>query len=210
MTVGALCSAPPSNCSRTTGRQRPGERGRARESCEANDFRTARSPRPLARSGSRPSRRTAASRSAATPWSPIVADGALIAYSKQDEDPRQLDGKMVVVWLDDQPTVRWFRHLRPLRPAPRREPRYRPPAAAHRPRRHGRPAPVPARPLDRYAPLIRPTACPSSRDRLQSPPAIRRLHSRAAFTSSGSPPGKARPAPSRRRSVPSAPGPRSP
>jgi SOS-response transcriptional repressor LexA len=42
--------------------------------------------------------------------SPIVADGASIAYSKHDEDPRQLDGKMVVVWLDDQPTVRWFRH----------------------------------------------------------------------------------------------------
>lgn len=42
--------------------------------------------------------------------SPIVADGAWIAYSKQEEDPRQLDGKMVVVWLDGQPTVRWFRH----------------------------------------------------------------------------------------------------
>ena len=42
--------------------------------------------------------------------SPIVADGASIAYSNHEEDPRQLDGKMVVVWLDDQPTVRWFRH----------------------------------------------------------------------------------------------------
>jgi hypothetical protein len=41
--------------------------------------------------------------------SPIVADGAFIAYSKMDEEPRQLDGKMVVVWLDNQPTVRWFR-----------------------------------------------------------------------------------------------------
>jgi hypothetical protein len=41
--------------------------------------------------------------------SPIVADGASIAYSKFDEDPRQLDGKMVVVWVDNQPAVRWFR-----------------------------------------------------------------------------------------------------
>ena len=41
---------------------------------------------------------------------PIVVDGARVAYSKYDDDPRQLDGKMVVVWLDDQPTVRWFRH----------------------------------------------------------------------------------------------------
>lgn len=42
--------------------------------------------------------------------SPIIADGASIAFSNHDEDPRQLDGKMVVVWLDNQPTVRWFRH----------------------------------------------------------------------------------------------------
>jgi hypothetical protein len=42
--------------------------------------------------------------------SPIVADGASVAYSKHEEDPDQLDGKMVVVWLDNQPTVRWFQH----------------------------------------------------------------------------------------------------
>jgi len=41
---------------------------------------------------------------------PILADGACIAYSKYDEDPRQLDGKMVVVWLENQPTIRWFSH----------------------------------------------------------------------------------------------------
>jgi hypothetical protein len=41
---------------------------------------------------------------------PIVVDGARVAYSKHDDDPRQLDGKMVVVWLEGQPTVRWFRH----------------------------------------------------------------------------------------------------
>jgi hypothetical protein len=40
---------------------------------------------------------------------PILADGAYVAYSNQDEDSRQLDGKMVVFWLDDQPIVRWFR-----------------------------------------------------------------------------------------------------
>jgi hypothetical protein len=42
--------------------------------------------------------------------SPIVANGAIVAYSKDDEDPRQLDGKMVVVWLDNVPSIRWFRH----------------------------------------------------------------------------------------------------
>ena len=41
---------------------------------------------------------------------PILADGACAAYSKYDEDPRQLDGKMVVVWLENQPTIRWFSH----------------------------------------------------------------------------------------------------
>ena len=41
---------------------------------------------------------------------PIVADGASVAYSAHDEDVRQLDGKMVVVWLEDQPVVRWFQH----------------------------------------------------------------------------------------------------
>jgi hypothetical protein len=41
---------------------------------------------------------------------PILADGACVAYSKQDEDPRLLDGKMVVVWLDNQPAIRWFSH----------------------------------------------------------------------------------------------------
>ncbi len=41
---------------------------------------------------------------------PMVAEGACVAYSKHDEDPRQLDGKMVVVWLGDTPTVRWFSH----------------------------------------------------------------------------------------------------
>lgn len=41
---------------------------------------------------------------------PILADGACVAYSKHDEDPHQLDGKMVVVWLENQPTIRWFSH----------------------------------------------------------------------------------------------------
>jgi hypothetical protein len=41
---------------------------------------------------------------------PIVADGASVAYSARDEDVRQLDGKMVVVWLENQPVVRWFQH----------------------------------------------------------------------------------------------------
>jgi hypothetical protein len=41
---------------------------------------------------------------------PIVVDGAGVAFSREEEEPSQLDGKMVVVWLQDQPTIRWFRH----------------------------------------------------------------------------------------------------
>lgn len=40
---------------------------------------------------------------------PILADGAYVAYFRESEEPRHLDGKMVVVWLEDQPTIRWFR-----------------------------------------------------------------------------------------------------
>ena len=39
---------------------------------------------------------------------PILADGARVAYSKDEEDPSQLDGKLVVVWLENEPTIRWF------------------------------------------------------------------------------------------------------
>jgi hypothetical protein len=39
---------------------------------------------------------------------PIVADGASVAYAKNEEDVRQLDGKLVVAWVDNQPIVRWF------------------------------------------------------------------------------------------------------
>ena len=41
---------------------------------------------------------------------PIVADGASVAYAKNEEDVQQLDGKMVVTWVDNQPVVRWFQH----------------------------------------------------------------------------------------------------
>jgi hypothetical protein len=40
--------------------------------------------------------------------SPIVADGAYVAFSKTEEDPAALDGKMVVAWVEGKPVVRWF------------------------------------------------------------------------------------------------------
>jgi hypothetical protein len=40
---------------------------------------------------------------------PIVADGAYVAFARHEEDLAQLDGKMVVVWFDDEPQIRWFR-----------------------------------------------------------------------------------------------------
>ncbi|MGE3821115.1 MAG: S24 family peptidase [Isosphaeraceae bacterium] len=45
-----------------------------------------------------------------TSMSPIVADGAYVAFAKQEEDPARLDGKMVIAWVDHQPIVRWFSH----------------------------------------------------------------------------------------------------
>jgi hypothetical protein len=39
---------------------------------------------------------------------PIVADGASVAYARDEDDLRQLDGKMVIAWIENQPVVRWF------------------------------------------------------------------------------------------------------
>jgi hypothetical protein len=41
---------------------------------------------------------------------PVVADRASVAYSAQDESPEQLHNKLVVVWIDNEPMVRWFQH----------------------------------------------------------------------------------------------------
>ena len=42
--------------------------------------------------------------------SPIVAEGASVAYATNEEDVRHLDGKMVVAWVENQPVIRWFQH----------------------------------------------------------------------------------------------------
>lgn len=39
---------------------------------------------------------------------PIIADGAFVAHSGDEEDASSLDGKLVVAWLQGGPTVRWF------------------------------------------------------------------------------------------------------
>lgn len=41
---------------------------------------------------------------------PIVAAGASVAYSDHDEDFFDLDGKIVVAWIEDRPIVRWFQN----------------------------------------------------------------------------------------------------
>jgi phage repressor protein C with HTH and peptisase S24 domain len=41
---------------------------------------------------------------------PIVADGASIAYASEEDDLRELDGKMVIAWLENEPVVRWFQY----------------------------------------------------------------------------------------------------
>ena len=42
--------------------------------------------------------------------SPIVADAAYVAFAKNEETPEDLDGKMVVAWIDDKPVVRWLQN----------------------------------------------------------------------------------------------------
>jgi hypothetical protein len=39
---------------------------------------------------------------------PIVADGAFVAFAETEEDPDALDGKLVVVQIDGSPIVRWL------------------------------------------------------------------------------------------------------
>jgi len=39
---------------------------------------------------------------------PILMDGAYVAFAKSEEPLADLDGKMVVTWIDNQPIVRWF------------------------------------------------------------------------------------------------------
>ncbi len=39
---------------------------------------------------------------------PILMDGAYVAFAKDAEPLAELDGKMVVAWIDNQPLVRWF------------------------------------------------------------------------------------------------------
>jgi hypothetical protein len=41
---------------------------------------------------------------------PILMDGAYVAFSKAEESPASLDGKMVVAWVDNTPVVRWLQY----------------------------------------------------------------------------------------------------
>jgi hypothetical protein len=40
---------------------------------------------------------------------PIVAHGAQVAYAENEEPFNELEGKLVVAWIDAKPIVRWFR-----------------------------------------------------------------------------------------------------
>jgi hypothetical protein len=39
---------------------------------------------------------------------PVIAEGASVAFSGDDEDAEVLDGKIVVAWIDDVPLIRWY------------------------------------------------------------------------------------------------------
>ncbi|GAC1475878.1 MAG: hypothetical protein NVSMB9_29200 [Isosphaeraceae bacterium] len=39
---------------------------------------------------------------------PIVADGAYVAFAKSEEPAANLDGRIIVAWVRDEPIVRWF------------------------------------------------------------------------------------------------------
>ena len=84
--------------------------GNSAETTSRSRATTARGFRSLAASGSPRSATIAAFVVSGDSMAPIVADGASVAYAKDEEDVQQLDGKMVVTWLDNQPVVRWFQH----------------------------------------------------------------------------------------------------
>ncbi len=42
--------------------------------------------------------------------SPIVADGAIVAYAEAEPAAESFQDKLVVAWLDGRPAVRWFQH----------------------------------------------------------------------------------------------------
>ena len=126
-----------------------------------DDSTAARSPRLRApvtsrpgASGSTPSATAACIRIEGDAMSPIVADGAYVAFAKTRKSRPTLDGKMVVAWVDGQPMVRWFQHcgryavLRAENPAP--TPARSSSTWRTRPRRR-----VPPGPLDQHAALTR-------------------------------------------------------
>ena len=39
---------------------------------------------------------------------PLLADGAYVAYSETTEELAALSGNLVVAWIDGNPLVRWF------------------------------------------------------------------------------------------------------
>ena len=39
---------------------------------------------------------------------PLMVHGAYVAFSRTEEDPSTLDGRMVVAWVENAPIVRWF------------------------------------------------------------------------------------------------------
>jgi hypothetical protein len=41
---------------------------------------------------------------------PVIADGAFVAFSRTEESPAELDGKIVVARSEGQAIVRWFHH----------------------------------------------------------------------------------------------------
>jgi DNA-binding transcriptional regulator YiaG len=42
--------------------------------------------------------------------SPIISAGAYVAFAETEEPAASLDGKLVVVWIDGRPMVRWFQY----------------------------------------------------------------------------------------------------
>lgn len=43
---------------------------------------------------------------------PLAPAGSKVVYLDAEEEPKALDGKMVVVWIQNQPILRWFQHTR--------------------------------------------------------------------------------------------------
>ena len=130
-----------------------GEPRRARRSARIRPLLSFPWPRPPGRSGSRPSRRIAASRSPETPWRRSSRTGPTSPTPGRTKTPASSTARWWSSGWRTSPRSAGSETAAAMPCSRAENPETDPPAAAHRPRSPGGAAADPARPLDRYAAL---------------------------------------------------------